>query len=118
MISRYNLINNLLTNIFYPVYNQVYVFENSIPYYYYYSCEIPFLFKYNISNPIIYPVYTIGNNYYINYSLCVPIIPLDNFSDKNNNIFYSVANTVEKNLNEEIGILNFKYANFPHRFLL
>ncbi|MFP3289987.1 MAG: hypothetical protein RXN31_02105 [Candidatus Nanopusillus acidilobi] len=116
---RYNLTNNLLTNIFYPVYNQGYVFENSIPYYYY-SCEIPFLFylgiKYNInSNSIIYPVYSIGNNYYINYSLCVPIIPLNNLSDINNNIFYSVANTVEQNLNEEIEILNFKYANFSYQ---
>jgi hypothetical protein len=116
---RYNLINNLLTNIFYPVYNQVYVFGNSIPYYYY-SCEIPLLFylgiKYNInSNSIIYPVYSIGNNYYINYSLCVPIIPLSNLNDINNNIFYSVANTVEKNLNEEIEFLNFKYANFSYQ---
>ena len=118
---RYNLTNNLLTNIFplYSMYNQFYVLGNNIPYYYS-SCEVPFLFNLGIKsngNPtsIIYPVYSIGNNYYINYSLCVPIIPLNNLSDIDNYIFYSVANTVEQNLNEEIGILNFKYANFSYQ---
>jgi len=120
---RYNLLNNLLTNIFIPLYSLVYVFGNNIPYYYS-SCEMPFLFnlgiKYNENlNVIINPVYSIGNNYYINYSLCVPIIPLDNLSDINNYIFYSVGNIVEQDLGKEIGYLdtnlNFKYANFSYQ---
>ena len=101
---RYNLINNLLTNIFYPVY----VFGSNIPDYYSSSCEMPFLF--NLEN-----VENNGNNYYINYSLCVPIIPLNNLNDINNNIFYSVANTVNQNLENEIEFLNFKYANFSYQ---
>jgi len=111
---RYNLINNLLTNIFhplYPMYNLDYVFGSNISDYYYYSssCEIPFLFilESNVENN--------GNNYYINYSLCVPIIPLSNLSDIDNGIFYSVANTVNQNLENEIEILNFKYANFSYQ---
>jgi hypothetical protein len=106
---RYNLINNLLTNIFWgSTYNMYYVFGSNIPDYYSSSCEMPFLF--NLEN-----VENNGNNYYINYSLCVPIIPLNNLNDINNNIFYSVANIVKKDLNKEIGILNFKYANFSYQ---
>ena len=121
---RYNLINNLLTNIFLgSTYNISYVFEyeNNIPDYYYYSCESPFLFylgitKYNIAiTYYINYVYSIGNNYYINYSLCVPIIPLDNLNDIDNNIFYGVANIVEQDLENEIEFLNFKYANFSYQ---
>ncbi|MFP3131912.1 MAG: hypothetical protein RXQ77_01050 [Candidatus Nanopusillus sp.] len=68
---RYNLLNNLLTNIFSgSTYNISYVFgyyipgvENNIPDYYS-QCQIPFLF--NLSN-----VENNGNNYNIIYSLCV-----------------------------------------------
>ena len=120
---RYNLINNLLIPIFYsnyPMYDQVYVFGNNIPDYYSSQCKIPFLFYLGIKNngnptSIIYPVYYIGNNYYINYSLCIPIISLNNLSDINNIIFYSVGSTVKQDLKKEIGILNFKYANFSYQ---
>jgi hypothetical protein len=105
---RYNLINNLLTNIFSgSTYNISYVFVNNIPDYYTIYL-IPFLFYLeNVENS--------GNNYYITYSLCVPIIPLNNLNDINNNIFYSVANIVKQDLNEEIEFLNFKYANFSYQ---
>jgi hypothetical protein len=108
---RYNLLNNLLTNIFSgSTYNINYLFGNNIPDYYS-QCEIPFLF--NLEN-----VEDNGNNYNIIYSLCVPIIPLNNVNNYQN-IFYKIENIVKQDLEEEIGYLNanlnFKYANFSYQ---
>ena len=117
---RYNLLNNLFTNIFSgSTYNINYVFGNNVPNYYS-QCEIPFLF--NLTN-----IENNGNNYNVVYSLCVPIIPLNNISNNNNignyqnleNIFFSIKNIVNKDLNNEIGYLNenlnFKHANFSYQ---
>jgi len=108
---RYNLLNSLLTNIFSgSTYNINYVFGNNIPDYYS-QCEIPFLFNLkNIENN--------GNNYNVIYSLCVPIIPLNNVNNYQN-IFYNIGNIVNQDLEEELGYLNanlnFKYANFSYQ---
>ena len=111
---RYNLLNNLLTNIFSgSTYNINYLFGNNIPDYYS-QCQIPFLF--NLSN-----VENNGNNYNVNYSLCVPIIPLNNLNNYQNieNIFFNIENTINQDLNNEIGYLNgnlnFKHANFSYQ---
>jgi len=111
---RYNLLNNLFTNIFSgSTYNINYVFGNNIPDYYS-QCEIPFLF--NLEN-----VENNGNNYNVIYSLCVPIIPLNNINNYQNieNIFYNIGKTLNQSLNEEIGYLNanlnFKHANFSYQ---
>jgi len=117
---RYNLLNNLFTNIFSgSTYNINYVFGNNVPNYYS-QCEIPFLF--NLTN-----IENNGNNYNVVYSLCVPIIPLNNISNNNNignyqnleNIFFSIKNIVSQDLNNEIGYLNgnlnFKHANFSYQ---
>jgi hypothetical protein len=112
---RYNLLNNLLTSIFSgskynSKYNINYVFGNNIPDYYS-QCEIPFLF--NLGN-----VENNGNNYNVIYSLCVPIIPLNNVNNYQN-IFYKIENNVKQDLEEELGYLNanlnFKYANFSYQ---
>ena len=115
---RYNLLNNLFTNIFSgSTYNISYIFGNNIPDYYS-RCEIPFLF--NLTD-----ITNIENNYNENYSLCVPIIPLNNVSNNIDNypniknIFFNIENTVNQDLNNEIGYLNgnlnFKYANFSYQ---
>ena len=111
---RYNLLNNLFTNIFSgSTYNISYVFGNNVPNYYS-QCEIPFLF--NLKN-----AENNGNNYNIIYSLCVPIIPLNNVNNYQNikNIFYNIGNTLNQDLKEEVGYLNanlnFKYANFLYQ---
>ena len=111
---RYNLLNNLLTNIFSgSTYNINYVFGNNIPDYYS-QCQIPFLF--NLSN-----VENNGNNYNIIYSLCVPIIPLNNVSNYSNieNIFFDIETIVNGDLGKEIGYLdtnlNFKYGNISYQ---
>ena len=116
---RYNLLNILFTNIFSgSTYNINYVLGNNIPDYYS-QCEIPFLF--NITN-----IENNGNNYNIVYSLCVPIIPLNDISNNNinnypnlENIFFSIENILNKDLNNETeylnGNLNFKYANFSYQ---
>ena len=111
---RYNLLNNILTNIFSgSTYNINYVFGNNIPNYYS-QCEIPFLF--NLEN-----VENNGNNYNVIYSLCVPIIPLNNVSNYQNieNIFFNIGNTVNQDLNNTIEYLNenlnFKHANFSYQ---
>ncbi|PVU71275.1 hypothetical protein DDW05_01400 [Candidatus Nanobsidianus stetteri] len=111
---RYNLLNNLFTNIFKgSTYNINYIFGNNIPNYYS-QCEVPFLF--NLTN-----VEDNGNNYNIVYSLCVPIIPLNNVNNYQNieNIFFSIKNIVSQDLNNEIGYLNgnlnFKHANFSYQ---
>jgi len=110
---RYNLLNNLLTNIFSGfTYNINYLFGNDIPNYYS-QCKIPFLFN-------LKSVENNGNNYNINYSLCVPIIPLDNINNNIKNLlFYNIRNIVNKDLMEEIKYLNanlnFKYANFSYQ---
>lgn len=111
---RYNLLNNLFTNIFSgSTYNINYIFGNNIPNYYS-QCEVPFLF--NLTN-----VEDNGNNYNIIYSLCVPIIPLNNVNNYQNleNIFFSIKNIVSQDLNNEIGYLNgnlnFKHANFSYQ---
>jgi hypothetical protein len=111
---RYNLLNNLFTNIFSgSTYNINYVFGNNVPDYYS-QCEIPFLFNLeNIENN--------GNNYNIIYSLCVPIIPLNNINNYQNikNILYNIGNTLNQDLEEEIRYLNtnlnFKHANFSYQ---
>ena len=116
---RYNLLNNLFTNIFSgSTYNLSYIFGNNIPDYYS-QCEIPFLFNLiNVENN--------GNNYNIIYSLCVPVIPLNDISNNNidnyqnlENIFFNIENIVNKDLNKEIGYLNgnlnFKHANFSYQ---
>jgi len=111
---RYNLLNNLFTNIFSgSTYNINYVFGNNIPNYYS-QCKVPFLF--NLTN-----IENNGNNYNVIYSLCVPIIPLNNVNNYQNleNIFFSIKNIVNKDLNNEIGYLNenlnFKHANFSYQ---
>ena len=115
---RYNLLNNIFTNIFSgSTYNINYIFGNNIPYflhYYYSECEIPFLFNItNIENDI--------NNYIIIYSLCVPIIPLNNVNNYQSieNIFFNIENTVNQDLNNEIqylnGNLNFKHSKFSYQ---
>ena len=114
---RYNLLNNLFINIFSgSTYNLSYVFGNNIPDYYS-QCEIPFLF--NLTN-----VENNGNNYNIIYSLCAPIIPLNDLNNPNiyqnmENIFFNIENIVNKDLNKEIGYLNgnlnFKHANFSYQ---
>ncbi|MDT7890660.1 MAG: hypothetical protein RQ869_01165 [Candidatus Nanopusillus sp.] len=111
---RYNLLNNLLTNIFSgSTYNINYVFGNNIPNYYS-QCQVPFLFN-------LKSVENNGNNYNINYSLCIPIIPLDNVNNYQNiiNLFGNIGNIVNQDLREEIGYLNanlnFKYANFSYQ---
>jgi hypothetical protein len=111
---RYNLLNNLLTNIFSgSTYNINYVFGNNVPNYYS-QCEIPFLF--NLEN-----VENNGNNYNVIYSLCVPIIPLNNVSNYINieNIFFNIGKIVNQDLNYTIGYLNanlnFKHANFSYQ---
>lgn len=113
---RYNLLNNIFTNIFSgSTYNINYIFGNNVPNYYS-QCEIPFLF--NITN-----IENNGNNYNVIYSLCVPIIPLNNVNNYQNveNIFFNIENTVNQDLNNEIeylnGNLNFKYANFSYQDL-
>ena len=111
---RYNLLNNLLTNIFSgSTYNINYLFGNNIPDYYS-QCQIPFLF--NLSN-----VENNGNNYNIMYSLCVPIIPLNNVKNYQNiiNIFDNIGTIVNGDLGKEIGYLdtnlNFKYGNISYQ---
>ena len=111
---RYNLLNNLLTNIFSgSTYNINYVFGNNIPNYYL-QCQVPFLFN-------LKSVESNGNNYNINYSLCVPIIPLDNVNNYQNiiNLLGNIGNIVNQDIREEIGYLNanlnFKYANFSYQ---
>ncbi|EOD42708.1 putative membrane protein [Candidatus Nanobsidianus stetteri] len=111
---RYNLLNNLFTNIFSgSTYNINYVFGNNVPNYYS-QCEIPFLF--NLTN-----IENNGNNYNVIYSLCVPVIPLNNVNNYQNieNIFFNIGSTVKKDLNQEIeylnGNLNFKHANFSYQ---
>ena len=111
---RYNLLNNLLTNIFSgSIYNISYVFGNNVPDYYS-QCEIPFLF--NLKN-----VENNGNNYSIVYSLCIPLIPLNSLDSYQNikNIFGNIGNIVSQDLKEEIGYfnanLNFKYASFSYQ---
>ncbi|MCC5447193.1 hypothetical protein [Candidatus Nanobsidianus stetteri] len=111
---RYNLLNNLFTNIFKgSTYNINYIFGNNIPNYYS-QCEVPFLF--NLTN-----IEDNGNNYNIIYSLCVPVIPLNNVNNYQNieNIFFSIKNIVSQDLNNEIGYLNgnlnFKHANFSYQ---
>ena len=111
---RYNLLNNLFTNIFSgSTYNINYVFGNNVPNYYS-QCEIPFLF--NLEN-----VENNRNNYNIIYSLCVPIVPLNNVNNYQNIkvIFYNIGNTLSQDLKEEIGYLNtnlnFKHANFSYQ---
>jgi hypothetical protein len=111
---RYNLLNNIFTNIFSgSSYNINYVFGNNIPNYYS-QCEIPLLF--NLTN-----IENNGNNYNIIYSLCAPIIPLNNTNNYQNikNIFYNIGNTLSQDLKEEIEYLNtnlnFKYANFSYQ---
>ncbi|MFP3166934.1 MAG: hypothetical protein RXQ68_00690 [Candidatus Nanopusillus sp.] len=113
---RYNLLNNLLTNIFSgSTYNINYVFGNNAPDYYS-QCEIPFLFN-------VESVENNGNNYDVNYSLCVPIFPLNNINNNNypnmENIFSNIGNIVNQNLNNEIEYLNanlnFKHANFSYQ---
>jgi hypothetical protein len=111
---RYNLLNNLFTNIFSgSMYNINYLFGNNVQDYYS-QCEIPFLF--NLTN-----IENNGNNYNIIYSLCVPIIPLNNINNYQNieNIFFNIENTVNQDLNNEIqylnGNLNFKHAKFSYQ---
>ena len=111
---RYNLLNNLFTNIFSgSTYNMNYVFGNNIPDYYS-QCQIPFLF--NLKN-----VENNGNNYNVIYSLCVPIIPLNNVNNYQNiiNIFDNIGTIVNGDLGKEIGYLNanlnFKYGNISYQ---
>ncbi|MFZ8855615.1 MAG: hypothetical protein ACO2OX_00225, partial [Candidatus Nanopusillus sp.] len=111
---RYNLLNNLLTNIFSGfTYNINYVFGNDIPNYYS-QCQVPLLFN-------LKSVENNGNNYNINYSLCIPIIPLDNVNNYQNiiNLFGNIGNIVNQDLREEIKYLNanlnFKYATFSYQ---
>jgi hypothetical protein len=118
---RYNLLNNVFTNIFSgSTYDISYIFGNNVPDYYS-KCEIPFLF--NLTNTT--NLTNIENNYNESYSLCVPIILLNNVSNNIynypniENIFFNIENTINQDLNNEIGYLNgnlnFKHANFSYQ---